>query len=62
MSVSLYWIFLQKNITDRKRLPFFTYVAASKGEHKTDTYMTETDTTELENLIHNIIDIHIIET
>ena len=26
------------------------------GEHITDTYITETDTTELENLSHNIID------
>ena len=32
------------------------------GEHITDTYITETDTTELENLSHNIIDIFIIET
>jgi hypothetical protein len=32
------------------------------GEHITDTSITETDTTELENLIHNIIDIFIIET
>ena len=26
------------------------------GEHMTDMYITETDTTELENLSHNIID------
>ena len=32
------------------------------GEHITDAYITETDTTELENLIHNIIDIFIIKT
>jgi hypothetical protein len=32
------------------------------GEHITDTSITETDTTELENLIHNIIDIFIMET
>ena len=32
------------------------------GEHITDIYITETDTTELENLSHNIIDIFIIET
>ena len=32
------------------------------GEHITDTYMTETDTTEPENLSHNIIDIFIVET
>ena len=32
------------------------------GEHITDIYITETDTTELENLIHYIIDIFIIET
>ena len=31
------------------------------AEHIIDTYITETDTTELENLIHNIIGIHIIE-
>ena len=31
------------------------------GEHITDTYITETDTTELENLSHNIIDIFIFE-
>ena len=33
-----------------------------QGEHITDTYITETETTELENLSHNIIDILIIET
>ena len=33
-----------------------------KGEHIIDTYITETDTTELENLSHNIIYIFIIET
>ena len=32
------------------------------GEHITDTHISETDTTELENLSHNIIDIFIIET
>ena len=32
------------------------------GEHITDIYVTETGTTELENLSHNIIDIFIIET
>ena len=32
------------------------------GEHITDTYITETDTTELENLSHIIIDVFIIET
>ena len=32
------------------------------GEHITDTYISETDTTELENLRSNIIDIFIIET
>ena len=32
------------------------------GEHITDIYITETGTTELENLSHNIIDIFIIET
>ena len=32
------------------------------GEHITDIYITETATTELENLSHNIIDIFIIET
>ena len=32
------------------------------GEHITDIYITETDTTELENLSHNTIDIFIIET
>ena len=32
------------------------------GEHITDTYVTETDTTELKNLSHNIIDTFIIET
>ena len=31
------------------------------GEHITDTYIIETDTTELENLSHNIIDIFIFE-
>ena len=32
------------------------------GEHITDIYITETGTTELENLSHNIIDLFIIET
>ena len=32
------------------------------GEHITDIYITETGTTELENLSHNTIDIFIIET
>ena len=32
------------------------------GKHITHTYITKTDTTELENLSHNIIDILIIET
>ena len=32
------------------------------GEHITDIYITETGTTELENLSHNIIDVFIIET
>ena len=31
------------------------------GEHITDIYITETGTTELENLSHNIIDIFIFE-
>ena len=33
-----------------------------EGEHISDTYITETDTTELENLSHNIIHILVIET
>ena len=32
------------------------------GEHITDNYITETGTTELENLSHNTIGIFIIET
>ena len=32
------------------------------GEHITDIYITETGTTELENLSHYIIDIFIIDT
>ena len=32
------------------------------GKHITDIYITETGTTELENLSHNIIDLFIIET
>ena len=32
------------------------------GEHITDIYITETGTTELENLSHKIIDTFIIET
>ena len=35
---------------------------AVEGEHITDIYITETGTTELENLSHNIIDVFIIET
>ena len=37
-------------------------MVVSYGEHITDTYISETDTTELENLRYNIIDIFIIET
>ena len=33
-----------------------------RSEHITDIYITETGTTELENLSHNIIDIFITET
>ena len=33
-----------------------------KGEHITDTYITEIDTTELENLSHNIIETFMIKT
>ena len=33
-----------------------------RGEHITNTYITETDTTKLENLRHNIIDVFIIQT
>ena len=40
----------------------FIGLVSSVGEHITDTYISETDTTELENLRHNIIDIFIIET
>ena len=36
--------------------------SCSFGKHITDAYTTETDTTELENLSRNIIDIFIIET
>ena len=35
---------------------------SAEVEHITDNYITETGTTELENLSHNIIDIFIIET
>ena len=34
----------------------------TSGEHITDIYITETGTTELENLSHNLIDIFITET
>ena len=38
-------------------------IRSNTGKHITDTYITDTtDTTELENLRHNIIDIFIIET
>ena len=39
-----------------------SYVLAFYGGHITDIYITETGTTELENLSHNIIDIFITET
>ena len=39
-----------------------TGYGSDTGEHITDTYISETETTELENLSHNIIDIFIIET
>ena len=42
--------------------PHSMLLTQAKGEHITDIYITETDTTELENLSHNIIDIFIIET
>ena len=32
------------------------------GEHIPDTYITETDTTDIDNLSHNIIDIFIIKS
>ena len=38
-----------------------THIVAH-GEHITDIYITETGTTELENLSHNIIDTFLIET
>ena len=41
---------------------FHMFESIKNGEHITDTYITETDTTELENLNHNIFDIFIIET
>ena len=44
-----------------KILSFIIFIPL-RGEHITDTYITETDTIELENLSHNIIDIFIIET
>ena len=37
-------------------------VQPKSGKHITDTHISETDTTELENLRHNIIDVFIIET
>ena len=37
------------------------FLTSQDGEHITDTYITETDTTELENLSHNISDIFIFE-
>ena len=40
----------------------FVKMKVFNGEHITDIYITETGTTELENLSHNIIDIFIIET
>ena len=38
------------------------YIISSLGEHITDIYITETGSTELENLSLYIIDIFIIET
>ena len=38
------------------------YACLFFGEHITDTYTTETDTTEVENLNQNMIYIFIIET
>ena len=48
-------------------MPFFDFIKKClrlrpAGEHITDIYITETGTTELENLSHNIIDVFIIET
>ena len=37
-------------------------VTTEEGEHITDIYITETGTTEHENLSHNMIDIFITET
>ena len=42
--------------------PSTVFQLVLEGEHITDIYITETGTTELENLSHNIIDIFIIET
>ena len=38
-----------------------TVMITFKGEHITDTYITDTDITELENLSHNIIDTFIFD-
>ena len=48
-------------LTSDIAIPIFQK-AFSSGEHITDIYITETGTTELENLSHDIIDIFIIET
>ena len=40
----------------------YGWYVLSMGEHITDPYITETDTTQLENLSHNMIDTFTIET
>ena len=43
------------------KILFMIAPSSQNSEHITDIYITETDTTELENLSHNIIDIFIFE-
>ena len=58
----LFWPGRMMDLKKSRRSIIMTAMVGRAGEHITDTHISETDTTELENLSHNIIDIFIIET
>ena len=49
-------------VRSMSQLATWPSLPVSYSEHITDIYITETGTTDLENLSHNIIDIFITET
>ena len=53
---------LNQNASNVSRLWFVSPMIQNTAEHIIDTYITETDTTEIGKPRHSIIDIFIIET